>query len=125
MCDSDVPLPDDVAFCHEIIRQQAETIRESQRRIEQLEHQVEQLLRRQYGPRRESVDPDQLRLFADEAPEGQAEDAPEEPTKPEDAAHARRSASGFMPRPMWPRPRAALRSRLMASRSARLQPRVL
>ncbi len=69
MSDSDEPLPDDLALCHEIIRQQADTIRESQRRIEQLEHQVEQLLRRQYGPRRESVDPDQLRLFADEEPE--------------------------------------------------------
>jgi hypothetical protein len=58
-------LPDDLALCHEIIRQQADTIRESQRRIEQLEHQVEQLLRRQYGPRRESVDPAQLRLFTE------------------------------------------------------------
>ena len=45
MCESASPLPDDLALCHEIIRQQAETIRESQRRIEQLEHQVE-LLRR-------------------------------------------------------------------------------
>jgi len=65
MCESAAPLPDDLALCHEIIRQQADTIREAQRRIEQLEHQVEQLLRRQYGPRRESVDPDQLRLFTD------------------------------------------------------------
>ena len=73
MCERDEPLPDDLALCHEIIRQQADTIRESQRRIEQLEHQVEQLLRRQYGPRRESVDPDQLRLFADQEAEGSAE----------------------------------------------------
>ena len=65
MCEPAPPLPDDLALCHEIIRQQADTIRESQRRIEQLEHQVEQLLRRQYGPRRESVDPAQLRLFTD------------------------------------------------------------
>ena len=55
---SAAPLPDDLALCHEIIRQQADTIQESQRRIAQLEHQVEQLLRRQYGPRRESIDPD-------------------------------------------------------------------
>ena len=39
MCESASPLPDDLALCHEIIRQQAETIRESRRRIEQLEHQ--------------------------------------------------------------------------------------
>jgi transposase len=50
MCESAAPLPDHLALCHEIIRQQADTIRESQRRIEQLDHQVEQLLRRQYGP---------------------------------------------------------------------------
>jgi transposase len=65
MCEFTALLPDDLALCHEIIRQQAETIRESQRRIEQLEHHVEQLLRRQFGPRRESVDSAQLRLFAD------------------------------------------------------------
>ena len=72
MSESAAPLPDDLALCHEIIRQQADTIRESQRRIEQLEHQVEQLLRRQYGPRRESIDPDQLRLFADVEASGTA-----------------------------------------------------
>lgn len=65
MSEPAAPLPDDLALCHEIIRQQADTIRESQRQIEQMEHQIEQLLRRQYGPRRESVDPDQLRLFTD------------------------------------------------------------
>src|SRR6478672_11367404 len=79
-------LPDDLALCHEIIRQQADTIRESTRRIEQLEHQVEQLLRRQYGPRQESVDPDQLRLFTDEEPEGDPAPHPE----PLDVAPARR-----------------------------------
>jgi transposase len=90
MSEPDEPLPDDLAYCHEIIRQQADTIRESQRRIEQLEHQVEQLLRRQYGPRRESVDPDQLRLFTDEEPEGSAEGDPTPPPEPQDAVPARR-----------------------------------
>src|SRR5437763_12309926 len=84
-------LPHDLTLCHEIIRQQADTIRESQRRIEQLEHQIEQLLRRQYGPRRESVDPHQLRLFTDETPgEDQVENVPEKPPEPEDATPARR-----------------------------------
>src|SRR3954465_3735839 len=77
MCESAAPLPDDLALCHEIIRQQADTIQQSQRRIEQLEHQVELLHRRQFGPRRESVDPDQLRLFSD--------DVAELPPEPEDA----------------------------------------
>src|SRR5215469_9250781 len=90
MSESDAPLPTDLDLCHEIIRQQAATIEEAERRIEQLEHQIEQLLRRQYGPRRESVDPDQLLLFTDEEPEGLAEGAPEEPIKPDDAAPARR-----------------------------------
>ncbi|HEY2653522.1 MAG TPA: IS66 family transposase zinc-finger binding domain-containing protein, partial [Solirubrobacteraceae bacterium] len=85
MSESAASLPDDLALCHEIIRQQADTIRESQRRIEQLEHQVELLLRRQFGPRRESVDPDQLRLFTEDAPEDVAGATPEEPPDSEDA----------------------------------------
>ena len=66
MSEVDAPLPDDLATCHELIRQQATTIREAHRRIEQLEHQVEQLICRQYGTRSERLDPDQLRLFADD-----------------------------------------------------------
>jgi transposase len=88
MSEPAAPLPDDLALCHEIIRQQADTIRESRRRIEQLEHQVEQLLRRQYGPRRERVDPGQLRLFTDateDVTEAKAEAPPES-----DAAKPRR-----------------------------------
>jgi transposase len=81
MSESDVPLPDDLALCHEIIRQQADTIRESQRRIEQLEHQVEQLLRRQYGPRRERFDPAQLRLLTDDATEDASEATADEPAE--------------------------------------------
>src|SRR5262245_15983631 len=83
MCEPDALLPGDLALCHEIIRQQADTIRESQRRIEQLEYQLEQLLRRQYGPRRERVDPDQLRLFAEDAPEDADAAAIEEPSEPD------------------------------------------
>jgi transposase len=90
MSESAELLPDDLALCHEIIRQQADTIRESQRRIEQLEHQVELLLRRQYGPRRESVDPDQLRLFTEEAPEDVAEGTTQEPPESEGAKPKRR-----------------------------------
>jgi transposase len=80
MSEPAAPLPDDLALCHEIIRQQADTIRESQRRIEQLEHQVEQLLRRQFGPRRERVDPDQLRLFTDDTTEDVTEATTAEPS---------------------------------------------
>src|SRR3954463_4921211 len=90
MCEHAAPLPDDLGLCHEIIRQQADTIRESRRRIEQLEHQVEVLLRRQYGPRRESVDPNQLRLFTEDAPEDVAEGTTEAPPESEDAKPKRR-----------------------------------
>src|SRR5271154_4249204 len=86
MCEFASSLPDDLALCHEIIRQQADTIGESQRRIEQLEHQVELLLRRQFGPRRESVDPDQLRLFSDDMPD----DVAEKPQQPEEAKPKRK-----------------------------------
>src|SRR5262249_814736 len=99
MSEPDEPLPDDLALCHEIIRQQADTIRESQRRIEQLEHQVEQLLRRQYGPRRERVDPGQLRLFTD-ATDDDAEATAEEPPEPEGAKprrHWRRTGRQRLP----------------------------
>jgi len=85
MCEHAIPLPDDLGLSHEIIRQQADTIGESQRRIEQLEHQVELLLRRQFGPRRESVDPDQLRLFTDDAPEDVAAGTTQEVPESEDA----------------------------------------
>jgi transposase len=69
------PLPDDVALCHELIRQQADTIRLSQRKIEQLEHYLEQLLRRQFGPRRERLDPRQLALFEAAFEEGAEEES--------------------------------------------------
>src|SRR4051794_37214087 len=90
MCESASPLPDDLALCHEIIRQQAETIRESRRRIEQLEHLVELLHRRQFGPRREVVDPAQLRLFVEDASDEIAEETGEQSPEPEDAKPKRK-----------------------------------
>src|SRR3954452_22028813 len=86
MSEPAAPPPDALALCHEITRQQADTIGESQPRIEQLEHQVELLLRRQFGPRRESVDPDQLRLFSDDVPD----DVAETPQQPEEAKPKRK-----------------------------------
>jgi len=86
MSDAEVPLPDDVALCHELIRQQAATIQEARRRIEQLEHAVALLLRQRYGPRSERIDPNQLRLFDDEAGEAPPPPTPEGLPKAEDAA---------------------------------------
>src|SRR3954467_3463679 len=94
MCEHAAPLPEDLGLCHEIIRQQADTIRESQRRIEQLEHQVELLLRRPYGPRRESVAPNQIRLFIEDATENVAAGTSEEASESEDAKPKRRWRRG-------------------------------
>jgi transposase len=100
MSEPAAPLPDDLTLCHEIIRQQAETIREAQRRIGQLEHQVEQLLRRQYGPRRERVDPGQLRLFTDNTTEATSEatgDVPPEADVTKPKRHWRRTGRQRLP----------------------------
>ena len=100
MCEHAAPLPNDLELCHEIIRQQAETIRGAQRRIEQLEHQLEQLLRHRFGPRRERVDPGQLRLFTEDAAEDVAEVTPEEAPGPEVAKpkrHWRRKGRQRLP----------------------------
>src|SRR6516162_2950476 len=66
MKDAEVALPNDIALCHELIRQQAAALEQAQRRIERLEHSVDLLLRQRYGPRSERIDPNQLRLFTGE-----------------------------------------------------------
>jgi transposase len=88
------PLPDDVALCHELIRQQADTIRLSQRKIEQLEHYLEQLLRRQFGPRRERLDPNQLALFEAAFEEGAEEESCGQVESKEEPASSRRKGGG-------------------------------
>src|SRR4051794_31863025 len=49
MNDHEASLPNDLALCHELIRQQADALEEAQRRIEQLEHSVDLLLVRSTG----------------------------------------------------------------------------
>ncbi len=86
MNDAEVDLPNDVALCHEMIRQQADSLDKAQRRIEQLEHAMDVLLRQKYGPRSERLDPNQLRLFTEESDEAassqEADVVPESPAKP-------------------------------------------
>src|SRR3954471_6521793 len=69
MNNAEASLPNDLALCHELIRQQADSLEKAQRRIEQLEHSVDLLLRQKYGPRSERIDPNQLRLFIEEGDE--------------------------------------------------------
>ena len=66
-------LPDDPALLKGIIRELLATVRQQQRRIEQLEHQFHLLSKRLYGPRADRVHPGQPSLFdalppADEPP---------------------------------------------------------
>lgn len=47
-----------------VLAQYDDTIAAQQQTIAAMEHRLEQLLRRQYGPKQERVDPDQLMLFS-------------------------------------------------------------
>ncbi len=66
-------------MCHQMIRELASALGTRDRRIAQLMHRLEQLLRQRYGRRAEKVDPNQLALFAREL----LEVAQAEPVRPE------------------------------------------
>ena len=93
-----------------VIAQQHDTIAEQQRKFQQLEEYLARLLRKQYGPQRERIDPDQLMLFTkDELDEladelkSDAEDSPDEDTsdskkKRKRKGHGRRPLPAHLPR---------------------------
>ena len=59
-----ISLPDDPTVLKQIVVEQHDQLVSSQRKIEQLEHRLDLLLRRIYGPRSERLcDPNQLPLF--------------------------------------------------------------
>ena len=87
-------LPDDVNLLKQMVREQAETIRESQQRIENLEHYLELVLRRQYGPRSDRLDPDQLQLFAGEPEIEESGDLPEDDEEDEQSAENQKRHKG-------------------------------
>ena len=68
MTPGDATLPDDLDTAHRQIREQAEALRQQGHLIARLQHQLEQLLRQRYGRKGETVDPDQLSLFAHDIP---------------------------------------------------------
>lgn len=72
-------LSDDPVLLKGIIRELLATVREQQRRIDHLVHQVHQLTKRLYGPRADTLNPNQLTLFDDPPPS----DAPPSPPPPE------------------------------------------
>ena len=107
MDEATFPLPDDLAICHGMIRELAESLRAAQRQVEQLGHRLDLLLRRLYGPRSERVDPDQLLLFADLAeaetsPSAYATESPGESPTPSRSrtvqGHGRRALPADLPR---------------------------
>jgi transposase len=103
--DTDTPLPDDIAAAHRLIRELLATLREQTHLNANLQHQLEQLLRKLYGRKSETLDPNQLLLFAREileagGPEIQPEPVPE-PTpveKPPAQGHGRKPLPASLPR---------------------------
>lgn len=102
-------LPDDPVILKRMILELLGTLRQRDRRCEQLEHRLDQLLRRLYGPRAEKFDPNQPWLFsdlqADAAAEAPAGPPPASQTTPEPAAalqkkngHGRRLLPENLPR---------------------------
>jgi transposase len=112
-----VSIPDDLAACQELLRQQvevtaqqaetisqqSETIQEQHQRIENLRHELELFKRYIFGQRRERfVDPAQGKLFELE-PDEPAVDAPEEEEAAESSpkkrpGHGRRRLPDSLPR---------------------------
>jgi transposase len=57
-------LPNDPAALRQMVMSLLQEVETKERRLRQLQHWVEQLLRARYGPRRERVSENQLFLFA-------------------------------------------------------------
>jgi transposase len=94
-------LPEDPELLKQFALQLLQAWQKQERRIEQLEHQIDQLLRRYYGPRSERLDPNQLMLFA--AEEGTLPPAaPPEPAPPAAKPSARPAGNGHGRRQLPP-----------------------
>ena len=105
-------LPSDLAACHSTIQlmhaereQLREQIDNATRKMTQMEHQLQQLLRRLYGRSSEKIDPKQMALFAEMLKALEAQNPPvEEPPPPAPPAstnhkgHGRRRIPDDLPR---------------------------
>jgi transposase len=89
-------LPDDPAVCHGLIRELLASHAADQRRIAQLEHRLDQLLKRLYGPRADRLPPDQGSLFGDPPPATPEPPPVETPLKsqPESTVSTKRTGHG-------------------------------
>lgn len=72
-------LPSDLAACHALIRQLLEQLDNSGRKLTQMEHRLQQLLRRLYGRSSEKIDPKQMALFAEMLKQLEAQNPAVEP----------------------------------------------
>ena len=98
-------LPSDLATCHALIQVQREQLDNTTRKLSQMEHQLQQLLRRLYGRSAEKIDPKQMALFAEMLKALEAQNQPAEPLPaPAPAAptnrigHGRRRLPDDLPR---------------------------
>lgn len=95
-CVDPATLPDDLATCHQLIRNLLDAIKKETFLNQHLQHQLETLLRARYGKKSEKLDPNQLLLFAEEMLNGGAEPPKPEPT-PEPKPRKQRSKTGRRP----------------------------
>ena len=86
-------LPEDPAALRQMVMSLLQEVETKDRRLRQLQHWVEQLLRARYGPRRERVNENQLFLFAVALVSAgrEAPSKPEGSAAPEKAKAARRN----------------------------------
>jgi len=99
-------LPEDVSVLQQMIRELLASLKARDRRIDQLTHRLDQLLRRVYGRRSEKIDPHQLALFQQLIDEATAisTQPPDEPVaespepKPKRRGHGRRKLPRNLPR---------------------------
>ena len=99
--DADSPLPDDLESAHRLIRELLATLRQQAHLNAHLQHQLEGLLRRLYGRRSETLDPNQLLLFAREILDAggpEIKPAPTPAVKPPAKGHGRKPLPVGLPR---------------------------
>jgi transposase len=90
-------LPNDAAALRQMVVGLLEELDSKERRLKQVQHMLEQLLRWRYGRKRERVDENQLFLFAAELVHS-GQDAPPAPPEPEGAPDAATTVSKPKPK---------------------------